>query len=83
MFTGWKHGIDRSMNEYDADISDLYWLNSVTESIEIQHKLNISEDSALYNLPDLSTAFVRIANETSEDGATTKKLFIAHNMAGR
>lgn len=81
--TGWKHGVERSMSEYDTDISDLYWLNSLTEVIELQQKLNISlEDPMLTTLPDLSSAFVRITNETSTDGVPTKKLYLAQNMAG-
>ncbi|XP_013186924.1 putative phospholipase B-like lamina ancestor [Amyelois transitella] len=83
IFTGWKHGVERSMNEYDTDISDLYWLNSMAEVTEIQRILNITlEDSYIQAVPDLSTAFVRIANETSANGIPTKKLFLAQNKAG-
>ncbi|XP_053609309.1 putative phospholipase B-like lamina ancestor isoform X2 [Plodia interpunctella] len=83
IFTGWKHGVERSQCEYDTDVSDLYWLNSMAEVAEIQRILNITlEDSTIQNVPDLSTAFVRIANETSEDGTTTKKLYLAQNKAG-
>uniref|UniRef100_A0A1E1WM03 Phospholipase B-like n=1 Tax=Pectinophora gossypiella TaxID=13191 RepID=A0A1E1WM03_PECGO len=81
--TGWKHGVERSLNEYDTDISDLYWLNSVAEVAELQHKLNITlEDPVLGHLPGLSSAFLRIVNATSDDGTPTKKLFVAHNAAG-
>ncbi|XP_072949118.1 putative phospholipase B-like lamina ancestor [Epargyreus clarus] len=83
MYTGWKYGIMRSQNEYEADISDLFWLNSVAEVAEIQHKLNISlEDTPVSRLPGLSSAFLRIVNDTNEDGTTTKKLYVAQNVAG-
>ncbi|KAM3965130.1 phospholipase B domain containing lamina ancestor isoform 1-T2 [Aphomia sociella] len=83
VFTGWKHGVERSMSEYDTDISDLYWLNSLAEVTEIQKKLNISlEDPMLSSLPDLSSAFIRITNDTTADGRHTKKLYMAQNMAG-
>ncbi|KAL0883265.1 hypothetical protein ABMA27_016686 [Loxostege sticticalis] len=78
IFTGWKHGVERSQNEYDTDISDLYWLNSVGEVTEIQHKLNISlDDDVIDTLPPLSSGFLRIVNETS-----SKKLYLAQNTAG-
>ncbi|RVE52127.1 hypothetical protein evm_003200 [Chilo suppressalis] len=81
IFTGWKHGVERSQNEYDTDISDLYWLNSVGEVTEIQHKLNISLDADVIDaLPDLSSGFLRIANETVE-GSTFKKIYLAQNKA--
>ncbi|KAL4707828.1 hypothetical protein ACJJTC_001774 [Scirpophaga incertulas] len=83
IFTGWKHGVERSQNEYDTDISDLFWLNAMGEVKEIQHKLNISlDDVAIDALPDLSSAFLRIINETSNDGTITKKLYLAQNSAG-
>lgn len=84
IYTGWKHGVERKQIDYNTDISDLYWLNSIAEVAELQHKLNISlEDAVLEQLPGLSSAFLRIVNETSEDGSTTKKLYVAQNAAGR
>lgn len=72
------------MNEYETDISDLYWLNSITEVAELQHKLNISiENSELDDIPGLSSAFLRIVNETLEDGTNIKKLFVAQDVEGR
>ncbi|XP_026492159.1 putative phospholipase B-like lamina ancestor [Vanessa tameamea] len=83
IYTGWKHGVERSMNEYDTDISDLYWLNSIAEVNELQHKLNISiEDPEISAMPGLSSAFLRIVNETSEDGTAMRKLFVAQDVAG-
>ncbi|XP_045773042.1 putative phospholipase B-like lamina ancestor [Maniola jurtina] len=82
IYTGWNHGVVRSNNEYETDISDLYWLNSVAEVVEIQHKLNISvEDPEFTTMPGLSSAFLRIVNETSEDGNEIKKLFMAQDVA--
>lgn len=81
--TGWRHGVERAQKEYDTDISDLYWLNSFGEIAEIQNKLNISvQDPTFDRLPGLSSAFVRVVNETV-DGTNTQKLFVAHNAAGR
>lgn len=72
------------MNEYETDISDLYWLNSIAEVNELQHKLNITiEDPEISNMPGLSSAFLRIINETTEDGTSVKKLFVAQDVAGR
>ncbi|KAI5644345.1 phospholipase B domain-containing protein [Phthorimaea operculella] len=83
IYTGWKHGIERSGLEYDIDKSELYWLNFASEVAEIQHKLNISlDDPALEHLPGLSSAFLKIAEETSEDGTDIKKLYVAQNAAG-
>lgn len=83
IYTGWKHGVERSMNEYETDISDLYWLNSIAEVNELQHKLNITiEDPEISNMPGLSSAFLRIINETTEDGTSVKKLFVAQDVAG-
>ncbi|CAH0715655.1 unnamed protein product, partial [Brenthis ino] len=83
IYTGWKHGVNRSMTEYKTDISDLYWLNSITEIAELQHKLNISiENSELDDIPGLSSAFLRIVNETLEDGTNIKKLFVAQDVEG-
>ncbi|XP_023934814.1 putative phospholipase B-like lamina ancestor isoform X2 [Bicyclus anynana] len=83
IYTGWNHGVVRSNNEYETDISDLYWLNSVAEVVEIQHKLNISvQETEFSSMPGLSSAFLRIANETSEDGEDIKKLFLAQDVAG-
>ncbi|CAG4956200.1 unnamed protein product [Colias eurytheme] len=80
IFTGWKHGVERSQNEYETDISDLYWLNSISEVAEIQQKLNISlEDPTVNMLPSLSSAFIRIVNDTEDE--TVKKLYMAHNTA--
>ncbi|XP_030020376.2 putative phospholipase B-like lamina ancestor [Manduca sexta] len=81
--TGWRYGVERSMSEYDTDISDLYWLNSVAEVTELQPKLNISLDDSIDLLPDVSSAFLRIVNDTAEDGTPTKNLYLAHNAAGR
>lgn len=82
IFTGWNHGIYKSMDDYNTDISDLYWLNFVAEAMELQHKLNITlEDSELDSLPDASSAFLRIVNEVY-DGAPTKKLYVSQNAAG-
>lgn len=84
IYTGWNHGVVRSNNEYETDISDLYWLNSVAEVVEIQRKLNISvEDPEFSTMPGLSSAFLRIANDTTEDGKDVRKLFVAQDMAGR
>ncbi|XP_032517362.2 putative phospholipase B-like lamina ancestor [Danaus plexippus] len=81
IYTGWKYGIEKSMLEYETDISDLYWLNAMAEVEEIQHKLNVSvEDSVFAGLPSLSSSLVRIVNE-SEDGSV-KKLFVAQDAAG-
>lgn len=81
ILTGWRHGIERSMEPYDSDISDLLWLNSVAEVTELQHKLNISlEDEMLQSIPDISSAFLRIVNGTGDEGP---KLFMAQNAAGR
>ncbi|XP_050666133.1 putative phospholipase B-like lamina ancestor [Leptidea sinapis] len=78
IFTGWKHGVEKSQKEYETDISDLYWLNFVSEVMEVQDKLNISlVDPTLNMLPGLSSAFVRVAGDDAE-----KKLFVAHNAAG-
>ncbi|CAH2269291.1 putative phospholipase B-like lamina ancestor [Pararge aegeria] len=83
IYTGWNHGVVRSNNEYETDISDLYWLNSVAEVVEIQHKLNISvEEPEFSTMPGLSSAFLRIANETFEGGKDIKKLFLAQSVAG-
>lgn len=72
------------MNEYETDISDLYWLNSVAEVTELQHKLNISiENTQLNDIPGLSSAFLRIVNDTLEDGTNVKKLFVAQDVDGR
>lgn len=82
--TGWKHGVERSQNEYDTDISDLYWLNALADVREIQRKLNITlEDEELFDLPNLSTAFLRITDEHTEEGKLFKKLYVAQNTAGR
>lgn len=76
--------MERSMNEFDIDVSDLYWLNSVSEVPELQHMLNISlEDPVLENLPGISSAFLRIVNETKDDGTIVKKLYVAQNAVGR
>ena len=84
IYTGWKHGVERSTNEYETDISDLYWLNSIAEVTELQHKLNISiENTQLNDIPGLSSAFLRIVNETLEDGTNVKKLFVAQDVDGR
>ncbi|CAF4881612.1 unnamed protein product [Pieris macdunnoughi] len=81
VFTGWKHGVERNQNEYETDISDLYWLNSVSEVAEIEQKLNITlEEPNINKLPGLSSAFIRIANDTDDE--SVKKLFIAQNAAG-
>lgn len=83
IFTGWQHGVERSTLEYDTDISDLYWLNFVSEAIEIQHKMNISlNDESIEKLPHLSSAFLRIIDDKTEDGLPTKKLYVAQNAAG-
>lgn len=83
IFTGWKFGVERSGSEYETDITDLFWLNSIAEVPELQRKLNISiENSTLDHLPDLSSAFLRVVNETTDDGVM-KKMFIAQNAAGR
>ncbi|KAI8436683.1 hypothetical protein MSG28_010171 [Choristoneura fumiferana] len=83
IYTGWKHGVERSMNEYETDISDLYWLNAVAEAAEIQRKLNISlDDQALTSVSGLSSALLRIVNVTTEDGGIAKKLYVAQNGAG-
>ncbi|KOB71876.1 putative phospholipase B-like lamina ancestor, partial [Operophtera brumata] len=83
IYTGWKHGVERSTNEYDTDISDLYWLNSIADVAELQHKLNISiENTTLDKLPNLSSAFLRIVNETDDEGMATQRMFIAHNAVG-
>lgn len=82
--TGWKHGVERSTNEYETDISDLYWLNSIADVAELQHKLNISiENTTLDKLPDLSSAFLRIVNETDNEGTATQRMFIAQNAVGK
>lgn len=76
--------MERSQNEYDTDISDLYWLNAIAEVTEIQHKLNISlDDPILDRLPTASSAFLRIVNETDVNGNEDMKLYVAHNSAGR
>ncbi|VVC92176.1 unnamed protein product [Leptidea sinapis] len=76
----WKtYAADRSSTdpfwhhkEYETDISDLYWLNFVSEVMEVQDKLNISlVDPTLNMLPGLSSAFVRVAGDDAE-----KKLFV-------
>ncbi|XP_063624010.1 putative phospholipase B-like lamina ancestor [Cydia splendana] len=83
IYTGWKHGVDRSMKEYDHDISDLHWLNAVAETVEFQRKMNLTlRDPALDAVSGLSSAFLRIVNETSEDGTAATKLYVAHNAAG-
>lgn len=83
IYTGWKHGVERSTNEYETDISDLYWLNSIAEVTELQHKLNISiENTQLNDIPGLSSAFLRIVNETLDDGTNVKKLFVAQDVDG-
>lgn len=83
IFTGWKHGVDRSMKEYETDISDLYWLNSVSEAIEIQRKMNITlEDEGLEAIPHLSSAFLRVVDDKKNDGTPTKKLYVSQNAAG-
>ncbi|CAH2048552.1 unnamed protein product, partial [Iphiclides podalirius] len=82
MYTGWKHGTERNTN-LETDISDLYWLNSIADVVELQRKMNITiDDPAIDKLPGLSSAFLRITNTTSEDGTATKKIFLAHNVAG-
>lgn len=85
IYTGWKHGVERSMKEYDTDISDLYWLNFVSEALEIQHKMNITIDNndSLEKLPHLSSAFLRIVDEETVDGTLTKKLYVSQNAAGK
>lgn len=84
IYTGWKHGVERSMKEYETDISDLYWLNAMAEATEIQRKLNISlDDQALNSVSGLSSALLRIVNETTDDGVSAKKLYVAQNGAGR
>lgn len=84
IFTGWKHGIDRSMKEYETDISDLYWLNSVAEALEIQRKMNLTlEDESIATVPHLSSAFLRVVDDTTHDGTPTKKLYVSQNAAGR
>lgn len=71
------------MNEYETDISDLFWLNSLAEVVELQHKLNITvENSILNQFPDLSTAMLRVVNET-KDGIPTQNLFVAQNTVGK
>lgn len=83
IFTGWRHGVDRGLKEYEPDISDLYWLNSVSEAIEIQRKMNISlEDEALETVPHLSSAFLRVVDDKTNDGTPTKKLYVSQNAAG-
>ncbi|KAH9644783.1 hypothetical protein HF086_007871 [Spodoptera exigua] len=83
IFTGWKHGVDRSMKEYETDISDLYWLNSVSEAIEIQRKMNITlEDEGLEAIPHPSSAFLRVVDDKTSDGTPTKKLYVSQNAAG-
>lgn len=82
IFTGWKHGVERSLNAYETDISDLFWLNSIAEVPELQRKLNISiENTTLDNLPHLSSAFLRVVNKTADEGVL--KMFLAQNSAGR
>lgn len=84
IYTGWKYGIDRSESEYPTDIYELYWLNFISEIPEIQRKLNLTiEDSALNYISGLSSAFLRIVNDTSSDGAENKKLYVSQNAAGR
>ncbi|XP_026735278.1 putative phospholipase B-like lamina ancestor [Trichoplusia ni] len=83
IFTGWKHGIDRSMKEYETDISDLYWLNSVAEALEIQRKMNLTlEDESIATVPHLSSAFLRVVDDINHDGTPTKKLYVSQNAAG-
>lgn len=83
IYTGWKHGVERSMLEYDADKSDLFWLNFVSEAIEIQHKLNISlDDVSVEKIPHLASAFLRVVDDKYEDGKPTRKLYVAQNAAG-
>ena len=84
IFTGWKHGVDRGLKEYETDISDLYWLNAVSEAIEIQRKMNLTlEDEALETVPHLSSAFLRVVDDKTSDGTPTKKLYVSQNAAGR
>lgn len=72
------------MKEYETDISDLYWLNSVSEAIEIQRKMNISlENDSLDTVPDLSSAFLRVVDDKAGDGTPTKKLYVSQNAGGR
>ncbi|XP_068633401.1 putative phospholipase B-like lamina ancestor [Battus philenor] len=83
MYTGWKHGTERNTNKYDTDISDLYWLNSVADVVELQKKLNVTIDnSSVADLPGMSSAFLRIVNETLDNGTFEKKIYVAHNTAG-
>lgn len=54
----------------------------MSEVAEIQQKLNITLEEPIINkLPGLSSAFIRIANDTDDE--TAKKLYIAQNAAGR
>ncbi|CAG9125532.1 unnamed protein product [Plutella xylostella] len=81
--TGWEHGVERSQNEFETDISDLYWLNAIAEVAELQKKLNfVVQDPDIDQLPGLSSAFVRVVNETAENGSSERKLFVAQNAAG-
>ncbi|XP_045536388.1 putative phospholipase B-like lamina ancestor isoform X1 [Papilio machaon] len=84
MYTGWKHGSERNANtKSDTDISELYWLNSMADVVELQRKMNITIDNNPVNkLPGLSSAFLRVVNETLENGTTTKRIYLAHNAAG-
>lgn len=76
--------MERSLNEYETDISDLYWLNAQAEIAELQQKMNISvQDPALDRLPGVASAFLKIVNETSDDGNQRQKLYVAQNAAGR
>ncbi|GBP22347.1 Putative phospholipase B-like lamina ancestor [Eumeta japonica] len=84
IFTGVKHGVERSLNSYETTITDLYWLNAFSDVREIQRKLNISlAETPLAQLAGLSTAFLRVVNRTTEGGAIRQKLFVAHNAVGR
>lgn len=76
--------MERSQNEFETDISDLYWLNAIAEVAELQKKLNfVVQDPDIDQLPGLASAFVRVVNETAENGSSERKLFVAQNAAGR
>ncbi|XP_075977615.1 phospholipase B domain containing lamina ancestor [Anticarsia gemmatalis] len=83
IYTGWKHGVERCMKDYRTDILDLYWLNFVSEAIDIQRKINVSiDDDPIYQLPHLSSALLRVVDDKTEDGTPTKKLYVSQNAAG-
>ncbi|XP_041978902.1 putative phospholipase B-like lamina ancestor [Aricia agestis] len=83
IYTGWEYGVRRNEKEYKTDVSDLYWLNSISEVTELQRKLNISvEDETFNSLPGLSSAYLRIVNETSKDGLPLREMYVAQNGAG-